>query len=628
MRTRLDHETRKNTYDDVLCNELWMIIFRFALNGQISDFNQTWCSIRLVSKKWNDLVAINHLVPFRDPALTRHAFLLSIRFDQQTWIRTFIERKLIEPTMDDSIAVYETIRWDKGHAFNELVSYMDWRNHQFRKYAMQSGAVNVLLEMIKLNQSLHYYGLSNMLTKLLKNGHYDACMKIIRYCNEQKDSIPKLYKALCVAMSYQDFLRTCCKRGYTRLFKTAIAIRIPSRDRRSYDRDTIALVKNCFDDAIKHAHIDTVRFILSEFSKILTGLEISYGIYICTTFDYVDIMKVLLAHDPSNTRDDTYLSNAASHGSLKSITVLLNQSDIVISEQIISNAAINNHRAVVKYLIDASLQKKSTEPINYSNIIDDTSRFAQLVLDLLRDSRLDHSRVDINKILTRACVSVNDTHIIDELITQFNADPNSEDCLIEACKHANVVIINYLVHHPKIVKQTITRAIIYVIKYIDEPYLLDVLLSSPLISKDDYPSLIVTSVSKIPCQCVFSLLQHLWQDNENVPPHWRFFYLMHHMTYCNDDLCDVYSVATNQSPYRILLHLKICHMLHGDTICRICENLRFSDGENEFTLKSVIRSIMSDLSYTNPPKQLLSFMNYELYHSVKSVFYHLCNMVK
>lgn len=657
-----DHAVKHWIYD-MLCNELWLHIFRLALNDT-RDFNQTWTSMRLVSKTWKSMVAIDNLLPFHDSAITRHAFLIAVRLDDRSLVETFIQKRLIDPTMDDSIAIREAIRWNKFKVFQELSNYLDWDDIKYIQLAVKSGSANIILEVVKSEDSLYYpvgnkRQTRNILITLIRNGNYDACNMLIQYCINQRQSNPRLYRFLCQSIAYPLFLRTCSKRGYTGLLKTVLPIRLPILDYGPYDNDA-KLMKTCLGDAIKHANIDTVRYFLSEFEWKQS--DIYNGVNLCAEYDHIDTMKILLEYARRKNMElniQRLLDTASSNRNLRTILILLKEPNVIVSEDNLLNAVKYGNRDIVNELIktskikncdkvgmtaaqyeryeivtdllsDKNLNHDGIDLIDYHKIITYAAHYGyfHLVMELLENQNLDLDGLDFDEILIYACLKSADADIIEKLLTRYNANPNAREALTHACTRGNIDAVKKLIHHPEINEATIRQALHQVVK-IDDLDILSTLLSSPLISKDEYPLMIGMAASRIPNACMFDLLRRLWEDNVNVPLHWRFFYLIYHMTYDVNDLCEFPNLDIRKPPsHHMILHLKLCKLTHesASDIC-ICEKIRFSiDGKTEFSLQSVIRKLINDLSHENLPDHLSSFMTRNLFDAIKISFFKLCNL--
>lgn len=615
-----DRENNKNirlVFHD-LYDHVWRNIFMFAL-GNLEDF-ATWCKIRVVSKRWNgmmDLIAL--CKENNDAAFFKHAFILAIRCDKSEWITYFLQTVKIDPETDERRAIREMIYRDGINAFRILRCHTNLKiDHAFKLWAAEFGAEKIILTMMKEDlKSFHLffyhpvdnyvpYCELNMLTVLLKNGRYDVLMNLIHYWLKNRSS--KLDRIFNDALSDPKILKFASRKGYNRLIQLIRDHVIEIREN-AYEQ--------CLKESIIHGNIEGLGFLLSD-KKCMKDEWINDALILAVKQDFRDTVNMLLDYAAERDLDYAQVLNYALFLKKRSIIQTLIDHGIRVPSNIfysflstgyydllLKNEPIIEPQFVLKAAIDGHID---------------------VVEKLLNDPRLDRSQITIDDILLIVCQKAGGTRLVKQLLYEFDADPNAQNkCLKRAAKVHNNDIVRILIECPKINRQSVELAIQTVLrktKYIDT---LDILLSCS-IHKTDLSLLELIKMAITNLKMVTELLRRHWENNVDVPLHWRIFYSMYYIK--DYEKCfvtiDHREQITSESDVAYMpMHLKYCRFIRRDIDTCSCGILYIRcDDKTEQTLQDILRSIIKDLSKYSV--KLGSFMDIELFSTLKKLWNELC----
>lgn len=574
--------------------DLRLMIVKYALDDMTS-FDQTWRDMRLVCKMWKEWVTLDKLIPFRNNDLNLHVFFLTVRCNEQTWYMTISSKLGIDPTIEDFRVIREAIQYDSDRIFQAVLPYVNWKDKKLVIMAAEMGAKKVLMLMIQTRQTL-FMDKINILRILAKKDRYEIMNDIIRYCREHSVD---LYHQVETLLKDNILLDYACERGYTKLMDLILSLETsPGLLKMSLNAAAIngyvktvrhllpktscgpQFISAIISDSASRGHTNVVQLLIAYSRSREMNLDLEEALYRACIKNRLETVKMLLREEPKlNRTGDILLSEVAKSGRWKILQELIDFSDLNIVNFVIQNAAERQQWKLIKKI-------------------------------LVRVQSYLHD-VDVHTILSCACQENDiDLEFIRELLDQYHADPNTDsNCLEAAALNHRNDIVTLIAQHPKISHESIMRAIQNLITlrslYRDT---LDILLSIVPVTKES----ISWMIDAAPCSSynpiVLELLRRVWEDDDRVPFHWRFFYSMNYMT---DESQCLYPECMFDVP-PIILHLRRCKMVCFDSELCDCRFAFFSDGRTEYSIQTILRMILSDIE-KEPP----DFMDTKLFESVK-----------
>lgn len=143
---------------------------------------------------------------------------------------------------------------------------------------------------------------------------------------------------------------------------------------------------------------------------------------------------------------------------------------------------------------------------------------------MLSDKRLDRKLVDMRYILFYACsyFESEETELVDQLVNMYDVDPNDDEYLFYAAQKRYNNIIRVLISHPKMCVKTLTCTIKRILSEMEFYKTVKILLYSPLDLSVSVSWMIKKTINNP--QMATEILRKHWENNDDVPIHWRFFY--------------------------------------------------------------------------------------------------------
>lgn len=594
-RTKYDMETRIQFSD--IHSDIRMLILKLALTEEnIAHFDQTWRVMRLVCKTWKAWVSLDRLVPLNNNRpLELHLLYLAIRCNEQAWYETIAMRLEIEPC--DFRTMREAIEYDSDKIVQFVLPRIKMKT-KFLTRAAELGAIKVLMCIIQTKQTL-FTDQINILTSLVKKDRYDVLRTVIQHCVQS----PNLYAELKAIISDGRIVEFACERGYTKLLQFILS----SSDLRS------SVIKHGLSLAAKNGHSHTVIFCLDLKASYDSGF-ISMVMNDCALHGRIEVIRILWNYAKTHNLELDImgaLRKACNNNRLSTVRMIMKEiGNLHISDDFLASVTKYSDWDILCEVLDfTNLGNVNTVITSAINI----SRWG-FVTKIL--SIIPHD--DIRYILSSAC---KDSYVpletIRDLLYRYDADPNTDHCLLNASRNHRNDIVEVMIHHSKIsvriVKQAIRELLKSTFRRFDDT--LEILLSAlqPL-TIDFIPWIIDLASSDHFNSFFFDLLRRVWEDNDSVSVHWRFFYSMIYMT--DESTCLHRDRMFDTPP--IILHLKHCKLIHCNSDTCSCENAYITYGSNRYSVRFMIRQMLNDLS--NDSQEVSSFMSAELFISIRQFF--------
>lgn len=632
-----------------LYDAIWKIIFTFALS-KLENFTTTWCAMRRVSKKWNQMLD-PRILELSEDRFIKQAFILAVRCNRVDWINHFLDIRKIDSKFDEYRAIRDTLRYDHVDAFEILIRRVNLEKYEeIQRWISESSAKKIILFLIKRigennpitfhfsfkRDYFHTVKTTNILSILLKKDKYDIMDEIIRYW-QSNIRCHRLDHSFCTVLD-KKLLKIASKKGYLKLIQIFFSYYQQDKWMKIFSEiDNKAAYGLVLKEAIKSANMDLVRHVLSLNYPLKKWIE--DGMIECIVRSFEDIFDELVIHIDRMEIIDIdfrYLLNIAiQYHRRRIIKTIMKRLDV-------NESIFNDHRAIKH--CDLLFVNKPDMQINAKLVsLAASYGYFKIVKKLMVDPRLKQTEIDMNEVLSYTCRNTNDAEFVKQLIDKHHADPNARnECLSIAALNRNNDIVRTLINHPQINQQSVTLAIQTILADTLHFDTLDILLTCPIVS-----NMTLSRMIEIACDnqmMVMELLRRHWENNDAVPLHWRFFCLMSHIKdpwNCfstiidseHDIICihhhNHYDVIEKEEPTtsHVMIHLKNCKYFHKNiSTCKCKDIIIPTDGKSECTLQSMLAEIKSDLSkYTN---KLQPFMSKLLFTKIKLVFAEMISPIK
>lgn len=596
--SKIDMTTCEPIYlvDDIMKN-----IFQFVLASQVY-IDKAWGTIRIVCKRWKDLARLSNMIS-QDVDLKK-LFFLAVRHDDIPCVDVLIENYGFDPLVDNSSAIYESIRYNSSRVFHRFLTMGISDGRSFEEFAIQSGSKDVLMKIVQTKSPSFILKNESCINKLL-HYHYGALKAIIDYCLNQHTD-PSLYEDFLKVISDRHFQENVCIRGYTNLFKMIVE--------RVTDIDYDGMLTRTISAGI--CNMEMLRYLLN--SQMWSVKRIIKKIELCASNGWANELRELLIYVKEVPMSEELLNDLLKKTirskNPNAVRVLIQQRpEIVITKHALIYALQGPDELV--WILLRSI-KKNVEHLHAFVIHLAAERYqTNLVKNLLTDENINHDGVDFTIILKHACY-LNDEEFVKELLnnhrivltkecikktynnhqilkTLLEYDPNNIECMNmlmefvirQSLSDENISALSYFLNHWTVNENDLFEAIISVFGP-NSPY-----YPHP---KEDYIG-------------IFAIVLRIWETNNlAVPFYWRFFCLMFYMKPDVGPSCD-------QKP--LSSHLSRCKLIHNDEFTCSCSTITFIVEDRECTLQDVISHVLTDLAVYN--LRVSSFMSKNIFNILK-----------